>query len=41
MMEFLGNIEFGSDGVNDFIDFYNNHIGYETDGKSLGCFYGG
>lgn len=38
MMEFLGNIEFGSDGVNDFIDFYNNHIGYETDGKSLGCF---
>lgn len=37
LMEFLGNIEFSSEGVNDFIEFYNEHIAYETNGESLGC----
>lgn len=37
MMEFLGELNFAKDDVNDFIDFYNKHIGGETDGKSLGC----
>lgn len=37
MMEFLGELNFAKDDVNDFIHFYNKHIGRETDGKSLGC----
>ena len=37
LMEFLGGLTFGNEDVNDFIDFYNRHIGYELDGKSLGC----
>ena len=37
MMEFLGGLSFGNEDVNDFIDFYNQHIGYELDGTSLGC----
>lgn len=37
MMDFLGGLSFGNEDVNDFIDFYNRHIGYELDGQSLGC----
>lgn len=37
MMEFLGELNFAKDDVNDFISFYNKHIGRETDGESLGC----
>jgi len=37
MMEFLGGLAFGNEDVNDFIDFYNQHIGYELDGTALGC----
>ena len=37
MMELLGRLNFVSDDVTDFIDFYNKHIGYEPDGKSLGA----
>lgn len=33
---FLAEIEFNNEGVNEFIDFYNAHIGMETDGSSLG-----
>lgn len=36
MMEFLGNIEFDSDDTNDFIEFFNIHIGQQTDGENLG-----
>ena len=37
LMDFLGGLTFRNEDVNDFIDFYNRHIGYELDGKSLGC----
>lgn len=37
LMGFLGELNFAKDDVNDFITFYNKHIGMETDGKSLGC----
>ena len=37
MMEFLGKLSFANDDFNDFIDFYNKHVGFELDGTSLGC----
>lgn len=37
MMEFLGHLNFAGDDVNDFIAFYNSKIGFELDGRSLGC----
>ena len=37
MMEFLGQLNFVNEDAAAFIDFYNEHIGYETDGASLGC----
>ncbi len=37
LMEFLGEINFVNEDVNDFIRFYNRHLGFETNGKSLGC----
>jgi len=37
MMEFLGQLVFINEDINDFIEFYNKHIGFEFNGKSLGC----
>lgn len=37
MMEFLGTLDFASDDVSDFIEFYNTYIGYELNGQALGC----
>ena len=37
MMELLGKLNFVSDDVTDFIDFYNRRIGYEFDAKKLGA----
>jgi len=37
MMEFLGGLNFVNEDASAFIDFYNEHIGYETDGASIGC----
>ena len=37
MMDILGHINFANDDMNSFIDFYNTHIGFETDGSSMGC----
>ena len=37
MMDFLGQFDFTNEDINDFIDFYNRHIGYEINGGSLGC----
>jgi succinyl-diaminopimelate desuccinylase len=37
MMDLLGRIQFAGEDLNDFIAFYNEHIGFETDGESLGC----
>jgi succinyl-diaminopimelate desuccinylase len=35
LMDFLGQLTFAEDDVNDFIQFYNQHIGYEVSGKGL------
>lgn len=37
LMAFAEQIGFANEDVSDFIDFYNKHIGFETDGNSLGC----
>ena len=37
MLDFLGRLTFANEDVNEFISFYNGHIGFEFDGKSLGC----
>jgi len=37
MMEFLGSLAFSNDDTGEFISFYNKHIGFEFDGKCLGC----
>lgn len=37
MMEFLGKLNFSSDEVNVFFDFYNKYIGFDVDGQRLGC----
>ncbi len=36
MMDLLGRLNFANDDYNDFISFYNTHIGFELDGTSLG-----
>ena len=38
MMDFLGRISFASEEVNDFIGFYNEHIGFDLHGERIGCF---
>lgn len=37
MMEFLGKINFVKEDTNDFIEFYNSHIGYNLHGENIGC----
>jgi succinyl-diaminopimelate desuccinylase len=37
MMEFLGRIRFACEDLNDFIAFYNDHIGFDLHGERLGC----
>ena len=37
MMEFLGELNFVNDDVNDFIGFYNDCIGYDIHGERIGC----
>lgn len=37
MMDFLGRLDFASDDVSDFIDFYNSHIGFNLYGENIGC----
>jgi len=37
MMEFLGKLNFASDEINVFLDFYNKYIGFDVNGKALGC----
>lgn len=36
LMQFLGKINFVNEGQNEFISFYNDKIGFETDGSSMG-----
>ena len=37
LMKFLEEINLENEDVRDFFDFYNNHIGFELCGDSLGC----
>ena len=37
LMEFLGELNFANEEVNDFVSFYNNHIGYDVYGERIGC----
>lgn len=37
MMDFLGRIQFLNEEINDFIAFYNDHIGFDFHGERLGC----
>ena len=37
LMEFLGKLNFSSDEVNVFLDFYNSCIGFDCNGQRLGC----
>lgn len=37
LMQFLGGLEFAGDEINEFIDFYNSHIGFDLSGERLGC----
>lgn len=37
LMEFLGELNFANEEVNDTIDFYNKHIGYDLNGERIGC----
>ena len=37
LMCFLGRIDFNCAGVNDFISFYNEHIGFDLEGGAIGC----
>ena len=37
MMELLGRLNFVNEDVNDFIDFYNQHIGFDSFGERMGC----
>ena len=37
MMEFLGRLNFANESTNDFLRFYNEHIGYDLHGERAGC----
>ncbi len=37
LMGFLKKIEFANDDLTDFIDFYNDHIGFDLHGERIGC----
>lgn len=36
LMDFVKDIEFSNESVNEFIDFYNNEIAFQLDGENLG-----
>ena len=37
LMDFLGRIGFANEEVNEFISFYNEHIGFDLHGERMGC----
>ena len=37
LMDFLGRLTFLNDGAADFVDFYNERIGYDLHGENIGC----
>ena len=38
IMEFLGRIGFANEELNEFIAFYNEHIGFDLHGERMGCY---
>ena len=39
LMDFLGRINFTNEELNDFIAFYNDHIGFDLHGERIGCHF--
>ncbi len=37
LMELLGGMTFDRSGINEFIAFYNSHIGFDLEGAAMGC----
>lgn len=37
MMDFLGRLQFINEELNDFIEYYNEHIGFNVNGENCGC----
>ena len=37
MMDFLGRIRFANEDLNDYITFYNEHVGFDLHGERFGC----
>ncbi|MBQ0041290.1 MAG: dipeptidase PepV [Clostridiales bacterium] len=37
VMDFLGRLQFSNEELNDFIAFYNDHIGFDVAGERIGC----
>ncbi len=37
LLDFLARFNFVNEDVNEFLSFYNKHIGFETTGEKLGC----
>lgn len=37
LMEFLGGLNFVNEEINETIEFYNKHIGYDVNGERIGC----
>lgn len=37
LMDFLGRLEFAGDEINEFIAYYNDHIGFCLAGEKIGC----
>lgn len=37
LFDFLGRLKFAAEDINEYVEFYNTCIGFETDGSSMGC----
>lgn len=37
LMDFLGELNFADEQINDIVAFYNNHLGFDIGGERLGC----
>ena len=37
LMDFLGRLQFNNEEINDFVEFYNNCIGFDLHGERMGC----
>lgn len=37
LMDFLGRLQFSNEEINDFIAFYNDHIGFDIHGERMNC----